>query len=508
MAKFVLVNRRAGLFTDATKHASRASVATTLGVLGAQARVLSDHDPADPLARRVVVFEADAAHVAAMRARMDPHAIIEPLVYRHLHRFAPLMFRRAVPLGKRVHHGSASVFQATVTGAGTALGGIDVMLYLSDASGHVTTTTVSANADGAVSMEVPAGHHVVAIEPIPYAGFWIMVADGPTSGATIDCLPIQKAGPAANGWWHDVMGVDTTAANRGTGIKVGVIDTGCGPHPNLDHVNLIGAFTDGGFQPGAAATADVEGHGTHTTGIIGARPRVEGDFAGMAPDCTLFHARAFKGTGPEDGPSNADIINAIDSLSRDHACDLINMSFGGGQPTQAEEDAIRDATERGTLCICSAGNEDGPIDYPGAYPECAAVSAIGQLGQAPAGSFSAGNRPQEPDKLGMGSLFLAAFSCFAASANQVLACAGPGVGIVSTVPDKGDQRGLYMEMDGTSMASPAACGVLAVILGKSDAYKALPNDQSRSNAARMALAQACRTIGLAARYEGRGLPHV
>jgi subtilisin family serine protease len=53
------------------------------------------------------------------------------------------------------------------------------------------------------------------------------------------------------------------------------------------------------------------------------------------------------------------------------------MSLGGGPPSPAEEDAIRDAIERGTLCICSAGNSNGPIEYPGAYPECAAVSAVG-----------------------------------------------------------------------------------------------------------------------------------
>jgi subtilisin len=182
------------------------------------------------------------------------------------------------------------------------------------------------------------------------------------------------------------------------------------------------------------------------------------------------------------------------------------MSLGGGQPTQAEQDAIRDAAERGTLCICSAGNEGGPIDFPGAYPECAAVSAIGQLGWAPAGSFSAGNQPQDADKLGSDSLFLATFSCFAANPGQALACTAPGVGIISTVPDKGDRRGLYMEMDGTSMASPAACGTLAAILSQSETYKALPRDRSRSNAARMALAQHCRSIGLDVKYEGRGLP--
>ncbi len=208
------------------------------------------------------------------------------------------------------------------------------------------------------------------------------------------------------------------------------------------------------------------GHGTHTTGTIGARSTQAGDYSGMAPDCTLFHVRVFKGEAPEDGPTNADLINAIDALARDHGCDLINMSLGGGEPTQAEEDAIRDAAERGTLCVCSAGNDAGPIDYPGAYAESAAVSAIGKLGWAPAGTFSAGNRPQDPERLAADNLFLATFSCFADGPDQALACCAPGVGIVSTVPDKGDQKGLYMEMDGTSMASPAAYGALAVILGQ------------------------------------------
>lgn len=508
MAKFVLVNRRSGMFTDATKQASRSSVASALSALGPRAKVLSDHDPSDPLARRVVVFEADTAHVAALSGSLGPHAVIEPLVYRHLHYHRPAFLRAAVAFDAQAVRAGENRFIVTVTGGGEPLSGAEVMLYLADAFRNVTTTTIAADANGRVSVALPPGRRIVAVEPIPYAGYWIMVADAPSSGSTVDCLPLTKSEPAGNGWWHDVMGIDTTVQNRGRGVNVGVLDTGCGPHPYLAHVNLIGAFVDGGFQRGAAVAADVAEHGTHTTGIIGARPTKAGDYAGMAPGCTLFHARVFKGEGPQDGPSNADLINAIDALSRDHACDLINMSLGGGDPTQAEQDAIRDAAERGTLCVCSAGNESGPIEYPGAYPDSAAVSAIGQLGWAPVGSFSSGNRPQEPDRLGTDNLFLATFSCFAAAPGQALACTAPGVGVVSTVPDKGNQKGLYMEMDGTSMASPAACGALAVILGQSDAYKALPHDGTRSSAARLALTQHCRSIGLDVRYEGRGLPRI
>jgi subtilisin len=416
--------------------------------------------------------------------------------------------RDALVVDANLVKGAKNKFTVKITAGGKPLGQAQVMIYFADSAGSVTTTTVTSDANGAVSVSVPSKRRVVAVEPIPYAGFWIMVAEGPSSGMTVDCLALTQAPKAANGWWHDVMQVDTSAKNRGSGIKVGVIDTGCGPHPNLAHVNLVGAFTDGGSQLGAGAAADVAEHGTHTTGIIGARPSKPGDYAGMAPDCSLYHARVFKGEGLHDGPSNVDIVNAIDALSRDNGCDLINMSLGGGAPTQLEEDAIRDAAERGTLCICSAGNDDTAIEYPGAYPECAAVSAIGLLGWAPAGTFSFGNRPQEPDKLGSDNLFLASFSCFADAAGQTLACCAPGVGIISTVPDQGKRTGLYMEMDGTSMASPAACGALAVILGNDPTYQALPRDQSRSDAARAALTKHCVSISLDTKYEGRGLPHV
>lgn len=45
----------------------------------------------------------------------------------------------------------------------------------------------------------------MAVEPIPYAGYWIMVAEAPASNSRIDCLPIAKAPAAGNGWWHDAM---------------------------------------------------------------------------------------------------------------------------------------------------------------------------------------------------------------------------------------------------------------------------------------------------------------
>ena len=390
MPQFVLANRRSGLFTNEAKIASRACVRTALELLPT-ARVIANHEPADPLARNVVVLEADANQVAAVRPRLPADAMLEPIVRRKLHHRVPIELRSAVPHVAR-STGASSIYKSTINGNGDPLAHADVTLYVRDAGGQLQITTVKTNANGRISFELPDGSVVAFVEPIPYFGCWIMLAEGPPSGSTIDCFPLAKAKSGGAGWWHDVMGVDITQRSRGAGIKVGVIDTGCGPHPNLKHVTLVGAFIDGKVLPPDQAR-DVVQHGTHTTGIVGARPTRAPDYAGIGAGCDLFHARAFKGDGPDDGPTQADVINSIDALSRDHQCDLINMSFGGELKSEAEEDAIRDAAERGTLCICSAGNEVGAIDYPAAYSECEAVSAIGKIGWAPADVLLKQSRP-------------------------------------------------------------------------------------------------------------------
>jgi subtilisin len=139
----------------------------------------------------------------------------------------------------------AANYNLTVTAGGKPLGNIEVMLYMRDPGGQIQNKTVKTNAKGKLSFPVPSGFIMAFVEPIPYAGYWIMLAEAPASGSTIDCLPIAKAKSGGEGWWHDAMGVDVSKATRGAGIKVGVIDTGCGPHRNLAHVTLVGAFVDG-----------------------------------------------------------------------------------------------------------------------------------------------------------------------------------------------------------------------------------------------------------------------
>jgi subtilisin len=260
----------------------------------------------------------------------------------------------------------------------------------------------------------------------------------------------------------------------------------------------VGAFIDGQRLP-ATDIEDADGHGTHTSGIIGAQPRNPGEYAGIADGAELFAARVF---APGKAASQADIANAIDVLSREYECDLLNLSLGGKEPSEILEDAIEDALERGALCVCAAGNNAGDVNYPAAYQSCVAGSAIGLAGWGPAGSLAESRLPDKPNFYGADNYYLANFSCLGAE----VTCAAPGVGIISTIPSALGQPARYAAMDGTSMASPTACGTLAAILARDPMYRTMSRDVHRARAARGLLVRNCRPLGLVSEYEGRGIP--
>ena len=178
------------------------------------------------------------------------------------------------------------------------------------------------------------------------------------------------------------------------------------------------------------------------------------------------------------------------------------MSLGAASPSLIELDAIQDAVQRGTLCICAAGNDSGAVGFPAAFPEVVAVSADRPEEH---GAQRARSRrralPTDPAKHGSRNLFLAEFSNFGSQVD----CAAPGVGIISTVPCSGlTWYSLYAVMDGTSMASPAACGALAALLADSPVYLALTGS-ARAEFARAILASNTQSIGLAAVFQGSGM---
>ena len=442
---------------------------------------------------RAAIVEADASFLIAP----PPGSIVEEEIL-HWPDIIP-------PPDLPLHHldtsstlgiGLTEPFALRVTGGGKPLQYASIQLYTRGSGGLAEYTGVT-DAEGRCALSIAFGHEPFTALINPTGSFWPMVVRGHALAAGIECPALPNDGPL--GWWHSVLGLDVHDPDLGKGIRVGIIDTGAGPHPCLSHLTSIGAFLGGNAYPPDTGS-DVAAHGTHVCGTIGARSFVTGTYAGIAPGCDLLVARTF--SGPASGASNADIANAIDALSRDHGADLINLSLGADTPSLIVQSAIQDAAGRGTLCICAAGNNGGAVQYPAAFPEAIGVAALGLAGWGPPGSLSASRLPLDAALFGRRNLFSASFS----SHGPGVDCSAPGVGILATVPDRHGAASLFGAMDGTSMASPVVCGALAALLSRDTRYEALPRNSKRTEAARQMLMGALRSVGLPARHEGRGVP--
>lgn len=330
------------------------------------------------------------------------------------------------------------------------------------------------------------------------SGYWPKVIRAAvTNGeAEIRLVPLPRAGP--RGWWHTVLGGVAGARWAGRGIRVGILDTGAGPHPCLTHVESAGAWVRGNVLRDREAGRDVAQHGTQVAGLVAGREEQPGDYVGVAPAVTAIVGRVFS---PREGAGHDDVANAIEALVDEHAVHLLNLSLGGLSPAETERDAVAYAFDQGVVMIAAAGNDRGPIHYPAAYDEVVAVGALGKSGEgselARAGIYVAPDEPAEPES----GLYLAEFSCH----GPELGCAAPGVEIISPVPCPGPD-GEFTSFTGTSAAGPIACATLAILLAEDPAYAEMEPDRARAEYALRLLRRSCRDLGFSPERQGAGLP--
>ena len=323
-------------------------------------------------------------------------------------------------------------------------------------------------------------------------GFWNTLrlsVSTSSSAVSVKLVPIDLTRPHALRHYFG-----EPALTEGAGVKVGVIDTGSGPHPDLVIAGGFNAVT--GENPTQFGdNGDL--HGTHVAGIIAARGAAPTGVRGVAPGVDVFSYRVFpKGSNA----SNFDIANAIDK-AREEGCDLINLSLGRpAGPSASDEPLVRialeDAREAGMLTLAAAGNDfRRGVSFPGADELCVAVSALGDKTVLSRGSVSAaavmaptGADPNE---------FIADFS----NVGPEIDVTGPGVGVISTVPQQD-----FAVMDGTSMACPAVTGLAARLIVRTPGILGMTRDAARASAIASTLLSSARPRGFTANLEGRGLP--
>ncbi|MYM66606.1 S8 family serine peptidase [Pseudoduganella sp. FT55W] len=260
------------------------------------------------------------------------------------------------------------------------------------------------------------------------------------------------------GWGQKAMRLDQLPASyRGQGVKIAIIDSGAATtHDNLRTIHAGFDVLNKQTNPNGW-DQDSIGHGSHCAGVIAAADIASG-MRGFAPDAEVHACKLFPG---------GQISQLIDALEYciDKQIDVVNLSLGGAEISEALEQQIIRAKRAGIACIVAAGNSGGAVQYPASSPNVLAVAAIGKLDEFPADSYHAQTLDSNVDAYGY---FTAKFSCLGP---QVAVCA-PGVAITSCVPPNN-----FAAWDGTSMAAPHVTGLAALCLAhhpdfQSQQYKA------------------------------------
>ncbi|KAI8868438.1 subtilisin-like protein [Ramicandelaber brevisporus] len=169
---------------------------------------------------------------------------------------------------------------------------------------------------------------------------------------------------------HDTLGYD------GTGIKVGVIDSGVDyTHPAFGGCQSVGVgpgcrvkfgydFVGDDFSSGSSPVKKPSpdpqdrcssGHGTHVAGTIAAFDNKYG-MRGVAPGATIGAYKVF--SCAETGPTDDDAIISAMERAHNDGMDVINLSLGAnaGWEGGAVSHAASLLTQKGTMVVASAGN--------------------------------------------------------------------------------------------------------------------------------------------------------
>jgi subtilisin family serine protease len=236
------------------------------------------------------------------------------------------------------------------------------------------------------------------------------------------------------------------AGFKGAGIKVAVVDTGI----DDTHPDFAGRIMATKSFVGNSARDD-NGHGTHVAGTVaGNGSKSNGKYVGVAPEAHLYIAKVLQADG---SGSMSSVMAGIEWAVLEQQVQIINLSLGGTTTcdgTDALSVLCDEAVLQAGVVMCIAAGNAGPRQQTIGPPGCARyVITVGAVDDDDRVADFSSRGPTADGRVKPDIVF-------------------PGVGIVAPQA-AGTRLGPvieegYVASDGTSMATPHASGVAALML--------------------------------------------
>ncbi|MEV5571321.1 S8 family serine peptidase [Spirillospora sp. NPDC052269] len=237
---------------------------------------------------------------------------------------------------------------------------------------------------------------------------------------------------------------------KGGGATVAVLDSGL----DVTHPDMAGRVADGStsFVPGQDIT-DRIGHGTHVSSTVaGTGAASGGKQSGVAPEAKVVMGKVL---GDDGYGQDSWIIAGMEWAAS--KARVVSMSLGdpsitvAGDPMAQAVDRI--SAQTGSLFVIAAGNSGGEstVSSPGTADSALTVGAVDANDER--AYFSSmgprgGDYGMKPD------------------------IAAPGVDIIAARSKDSPGSGSYVQMSGTSMATPHVAGAAAILAQQHPDWKA------------------------------------
>ncbi len=236
-----------------------------------------------------------------------------------------------------------------------------------------------------------------------------------------------------------------------TNVIIGIIDSGIsitGGALDHDDLNTPGRFVLGTDFVDGGTPRDLNGHGTHVTGIAAAMGDNGTGIAGMNWGSQVYICRTFDAGGNGSSADFADAVEEITDFAVANGLKAVINYSGGGVDNQTKQDAATYASNNGMLLVAATGNDNGgPVIFPAAYSTT--ITGVIAVGSTDSNDTVSGFSNVGPE----------------------VTVVAPGGDILSTTPTynvtlSGPPANLALNhgnLSGTSMATPMVTGLAALM---------------------------------------------